>query len=147
MSRGPGIWQRRILDAVERLDQDQMWVVESIVRHYVGSPTRSNLAAAVRAARRLSEDGRIKVGMEYFQVGRRVIVARADTTYEPVFNMWMDCPAWYTLRSPWDVRFETEAVAMFGEDTDGCEWRTPRERVAIAARRALHRGELVVPHE
>lgn len=58
MSRGPGRWQRVLLDALEHHD---LGTVGTIVENHLGrKPSREELVAARRAVRRLVEDGRIE---------------------------------------------------------------------------------------
>lgn len=62
MSRGPGNWQRRILDALDTMGPEHVYLVPDLVRDNVPNPTRSDHVSARRAVRRLSEDGRILAG-------------------------------------------------------------------------------------
>lgn len=145
MSRGPGIWQRRILEQVAELPIDQACMLDGIIRHYETHPTPSHRASARRAVRRLAEDGKIKAGTEKLRGhGLWMLVARPDTTFEVRHSHLMDCPEWYSLLSPFDRAFESAARERFGDDTDGTEWYSPRERVGIAARREWWREELAV---
>jgi len=58
MSRGPGRWQRALIAAVERHD---LVPVATIAYNVLGrDPTRSEMVAVRRAARRLVEDGRAR---------------------------------------------------------------------------------------
>jgi hypothetical protein len=61
MSRGPGIWQRRILAVLER--QPAVFLLELLPRPY----TRAQHVALNRAAWKLFEQGRI----DMMQAGRR----------------------------------------------------------------------------
>jgi hypothetical protein len=58
MSRGPGRWQRALLDD---LDGHDLGAVGTLVHNHLGRPpTRSEMVAARRAARRLAEDGLVQ---------------------------------------------------------------------------------------
>ena len=58
MSRGPGRWQRAILDA---LSEYEVGDVLTIAYNLLGrDPTRTEMVAARRAVRRLAEDGQVR---------------------------------------------------------------------------------------
>ena len=58
MSRGPGLWQRVLLDALTSHD---VVPVGTVVHNDLGRPgTRAELVAARRAAGRLAEDGKAR---------------------------------------------------------------------------------------
>lgn len=58
MSRGPGRWQRALLEA---LDTHPIALVGRVTYNHLGrEPTRSELVATRRAARRLVEDGKAR---------------------------------------------------------------------------------------
>lgn len=102
MSRGPGVWQRRILTAVAQLPQNDIYTLRSIVEAWVSDPQRSDHVSARRAAKRLAEDGRIKCGVERFIEGEFLVVGRGDCTYKPEASTFFDGPVWYTLVNDFD---------------------------------------------
>ena len=58
MSRGPGRWQRALLDGLAGRD---LGAVGTLAHNHLGrAPTRAEMVAARRAARRLAEDGLVQ---------------------------------------------------------------------------------------
>lgn len=103
MSRGPGIWQRRILDTLEDLDTHQFIPLWKIVDTHVQDPTRTHDVAARRAARRLSEEGKIKAGLMRLRItdgSQRdyLVVTHPDSPLESnVYYGDTATPSWHTL--------------------------------------------------
>lgn len=102
MGRGPGVWQRRILETLDRMTDEQVCYVKDLVGWSVGEPSRSDHVAARRATKRLSEMGKVRAGLfRHVDEGGRhrdaLAFTRPESRVESNFYAGHDLtPDWYS---------------------------------------------------
>lgn len=120
MSKGPGVWQQRILAALETMTPHQIhWVID-IVHEHVPAPTRADYVAARRATRRLVELGKIRAGMFRYHDGTQardsLAFTRPDSLVESnIYHGMTNTPSWHNtvpakyahLPNEWNPRMVT----------------------------------------
>lgn len=104
MGRGPGIWQRVILDTLEQ--GDVLLPVVSLAYAVRGNPTRSDFVAARRAVRTLAEAGKVRAIYMWMptrdetRMIPQLVVTRSDSEqHGTVADLGEKVPEWVT-RSP-----------------------------------------------
>lgn len=97
MSRGPGRWQRVLIDL---LDTHEAFSVADAVRATTSNPTRSDLVAARRAARSLVEAGKARAVYVYLPTadGARqtpqLVLTGTESSLQSNAASSNGCPSW-----------------------------------------------------
>ena len=136
MSRGPGRWQRVLLEEVGR--RDLVPIADVVYNHTGQSPTRSDMTAARLAAKRLAESGRVRaiyllrctVCSELFEQWdyahgnrrrctgghgtRALVLTPLDSDVETSRSCPDGVPDWITPRKAW-VHTEAERAKLLAE--------------------------------
>ena len=99
MGRGPGLWQRVILDALEDVEAVPTTAVAYAVRD---APTRSDFVAVRRAARTLAEAGKVRAIYMYLPTHDetrstpQLVVTRTDSQLQGTVADMGGTPEWIT---------------------------------------------------
>lgn len=103
MSRGPGFWQRLLLDALEGTEAVS---VSSAPWAASDSPTRSDFVAVRRAAATLAQAGKVRAIYRYLptrderRMTPRLVVTRPDSTMPGNVAKTRPTPEWVTDPPP-----------------------------------------------
>jgi len=104
MGRGPGLWQRVILDTLEDAEAVPTTAVAYAIR---GNPTRSDFVAVRRAARVLAEAGKVRAIYMWLpthdesRTTPQLVVTRPDSEMQGTVAALGTLPSWVT-RPPTD---------------------------------------------
>lgn len=99
MSRGPGVWQRLLLDALEGVEAVN---TSSAPYAMTPAPTRSDFVAVRRAARRLAETGQVRAIYRYLptrdesRFTPQLVVTRLDSQLQGNAVPRQGAPQWVT---------------------------------------------------